>query len=81
MHRKIFIETLTNFTKNNIKYIDHIDIRITNPKKLGFMYPKIYEATLAFKKNDMSVYQRFESNKLEDLMADASNFINKEIKV
>lgn len=81
MHKKLFIEHISNFTKNNLRHIDHVDIRITNPKKLGFMYPKIYEATLAFKKNDMSVYQRFQSNDIEDLLSSASNFISKEIKV
>ena len=81
MHKKLFIETITTFTKNNLRHIDHIELRITNPKKLGFIYPKIYEATLAFKKNDMSIYQKFQSNDISNLLEEASNFISKEIKV
>lgn len=81
MHKKLFIEAIGSFTKNNLKHIDHIELRITNPKNLGFLYPKIYEATLAFKKHDMSVYQRFQSNDIQDLLSSASDFISKEIKV
>jgi hypothetical protein len=81
MHKKVFIDSIINFTKNNIKYIDHIDIKITNPNKISIFRPKMYEATLVFKKNDMSVYQNFSNDNFEDLIANASDFISKEIKV
>jgi len=81
MHKKVFIETIVNFTKNNIKQIDHINIKITNPLKLNIFNPKVYDATLVFKKNDMSVYQNFSNDNFEDLITNINDFVSKEIKV
>ena len=65
MHKKVFI-----------------DIKITNTNKYIYIFrPKMYEATLVFKKNDMSVYQNFSNDNFEYLIANINDFVSKEIKV
>jgi len=41
----------------------------------------MYETTLVFKKNDMSVYQNFSNDNFEYLIANINDFVSKEIKV
>jgi hypothetical protein len=76
-----FVETINNFSKNNIKYLDSFQIKIKNPKQLNIFNPTIYEGTIWFSKNDMKIYKTFNNNDLKLLMDDVSKFISNEIKI
>lgn len=76
-----FIETINNFSKHNIKYLDFFEIKIKNPSQLTMFSPTIYEGTIQFSKNNMKIYKTFNNNDIKLLMDDVAKFISSEIKI
>ena len=76
-----FIDKINNFTRNNLKYIDSFELKITNPKNLNLFNNFIYEGSLWFSKNNMRINKRFENDDVNFLFDEISLFINKEIKL
>ena len=79
-HNIEFVELLNDFSKHNIQYIKRMEIIITNPKEIGFLYPNIFEANLIFNKDDMLLTKTFKNNNIKNIFDQINDFINKEIK-
>ena len=81
---KDIVPNVTNFSKNNIQYIDKIDIQIYNSNTVSqhsIMRNNIYTSTIWFKKNGMTIYKEFDDNDFEKMVNKINHFINNEIKI
>ena len=81
---KTITPEINNFTLYNSQYIDRIDITVYNPKtvsKDSLFRKNIYNATVFFSKNDMSLYKRFETDDFSMITTEINNFIKNEIKI
>jgi len=76
-----FIDKINNFTRNNLKYIDSFELKITNPKNLNMFDLTIYKGTIWLSKDKMKIYKTFDNNNIEEMFDEISSFISKEIKV
>lgn len=76
-----FIDTINNFTKKNIKYIDRFELVINNPKKLNIFNPSVFEGNILFCKDNIRIYKKFQNNNVEKLFDEISQFISNEIKL
>lgn len=75
------VETVNNFTKNNMKYLDFLDIKFRHPNKLDIIHPTIYEGTIQFSRNKMILCKTFNNNNLKKLMDEMNEFVDSEIKL
>ncbi len=68
----------------NIKYLDHIDIRIYSPtyfNKYKFLDQNMFEATITLDNNSLRTYKTFKTKTYDELMKEISIFLNNEIKI
>ena len=75
------VDSIINFTRHNIKYINRFELTIRNPNKCNFLYPTTYESTIWFEKNNMNIYKNFQNKNFQNLMDEVTDFISKEIKI
>ena len=81
---KDIVPDVKNFSKNNIQYIDRIEIKIYNPKTVSqysILRNNIYTSTIWFVKNDMTIYKEFDDSDFEKMVNKINIFINNEIKI
>ena len=74
---KTITPEINNFTLYNSQYIDRIDITVYNPKtvsKDSLFRKNIYNATVFFSKNDMSLYKSFETDDFSMITTEINNF-------
>ena len=76
-----FIYEVKNFAKYNLQFIDSVEIKITNPKTFIFPSSTIYESTIWFTKNDMTIYKKCKSNDIHDLHKKMTEFVKNIIKL
>ena len=75
---------LTNISQHNLKFIDKVEITMFNPTTVSnnsYFRKYIYEAIVWFKKDDMTLYKKFENNDHNLLTSDINNFIKNDIKI
>jgi hypothetical protein len=81
---KNFIEEISSIAKYNMKYIDTIEIKIHNPKKISsssLFKSHCYDACITFEKDNSYFYKRFKNNCLDSLLKDIKYTINSKVKL
>lgn len=69
---------------HNLKYVDRIEITINNPNNVkpdSLFKSTVYEATVTFNKNNMTLYKRFNNNNYDEIINNIKTFMNDEIKI
>lgn len=73
---------LDKFAKHNLQFADRMELIIYNPKtvsKDSIFRTHVFNATIYFKKNDMTMFKKFEENDFNVLTVSINNFIKNEI--
>lgn len=78
---RMVLPKLTDFSKNNLQFIDKIDVTIYNPNtvsKNSVFRKNMYESNVCFINRGMYVQKKFENDNFEHMINDVNNFIDNE---